>query len=81
MDPEVRRQAEETVRECQQQLAMFDEERKDLDRRQAEMKDEDSKIEKRMKVIREKKDAIRNVQRNRVTLENKLSMFFFSLLM
>ncbi len=73
VDPEVRRQAEETVRACQEQLTMFEEEREDLDKRQAAMKAEDAKIEERINVIKKRKEADRNVQKARVSLEGRLS--------
>jgi hypothetical protein len=78
VDPEVRRQAEETVKRCQEALANFDEEREVLDQRMADIKAEDRKIEERLKQIKKRKDAIRDAQKSRVTLEGRLSMCFFS---
>lgn len=75
MDPEVRKQAEETVRACQEQLTMLDEERKDLDKRQAAIKAEDAKIEERINAIKKRKEAAREVQKARVSLENRISAF------
>lgn len=71
MDPDIRRQAEETVRACQEQLALFDEERKVLDKRQADMKAEDAKIEERISEIKRKREQNRAVQKNRTQLEAK----------
>lgn len=78
VDPEVRKQAEETVKKCQEALMNFDEERKVLDQRMADIKAEDKKIEERLKGINKRKNAVRDAQKSRVSLENRLSMCFFS---
>lgn len=80
MDSEVRRQAEETVKRCQEALTYFDEERKTLDAKLEEIKDEDRLIEERLIGIKKRKDVIKDAHKSRVTLENRLSMSPFSFL-
>ncbi|KAF5364198.1 hypothetical protein D9756_000106 [Leucocoprinus leucothites] len=72
VDPEVRRQAEESLRACAQQLAICEEERKGIENKKAVIKAEEAKIEERINNIKKRKDAIRQVEARKVSLENKL---------
>ncbi|KAF9449031.1 P-loop containing nucleoside triphosphate hydrolase protein [Macrolepiota fuliginosa MF-IS2] len=72
VEPEVRRQAEETVRQCQQELGLFDEERKELDARQVRMKGEDVEIEERLGEVKKRKEHNRGVEKQKVQLETRL---------
>jgi hypothetical protein len=72
VDPEVRRQAEETVVSCQQQLAMREEERTELDKRQAGLKADVAKVDERLKDINKRKEAIRQIEKMKISLQNRL---------
>ncbi|KXN89001.1 Structural maintenance of chromosomes protein 5 [Leucoagaricus sp. SymC.cos] len=72
VDPEIRRQAEETVRSCQEQLAMCDEERKGLDARQAALREKGAEVEERIRQIKKRKDVIKDIEKKRVSLEGRL---------
>lgn len=78
VDPETRRQAEEAVKACQQQIAMCEEERKTLDDRKAQYKAEEVEVDARLSDIKKRKDLITQVESRKVSMQNRLSTCFWN---
>lgn len=76
VDPETRKQAEEAVRACQQQIAMCEEERRTLDNRKAQYKTEEVEVDARLSDIKKRRDLITQVESKKVSMQNRLSTCF-----